>query len=127
MNFYLKFLNLVGEVTQWHAAAIGKNEGYRLIFVLQFSSTAFNLLISVALSNLSEKAMALLEDIVSSSILEDEAIKAAIKVISQTNRMDDEAGRAFDLYIIGSDAERGQSLVRKTVTDDDLNKLPTVP
>ena len=35
LNFYWEFLNISGEVTQWHATAIGKNEGNRLVFVLQ--------------------------------------------------------------------------------------------
>jgi hypothetical protein len=64
---------------------------------------------------------------VSSSIIEDDAIKAAIKVISKTNRMEDDTERAFDLYVISSDAEGGQSLSRKTVTDDDPVNLPVIP
>jgi hypothetical protein len=64
---------------------------------------------------------------VSSSMVENDAIKAAIKVISKTNRMEDDAERAFDLYVISSDAERGQSLSRKTVTDDDPVNLPVIP
>jgi hypothetical protein len=35
MNFYWKIFNCVGEVTQWYATAIGKNEGNCLTFVLQ--------------------------------------------------------------------------------------------
>lgn len=64
---------------------------------------------------------------VGSSIIEDDAIKVAIKVISKTNRMEDEAERAFDLYVISSDADRGQSLLRKTVIDDGPVSLSVKP
>lgn len=32
-----KSVNSVGEVTQWHATAIGKHEGKHISFVLQLS------------------------------------------------------------------------------------------
>lgn len=71
--------------------------------------------------------MALLEDIVGSSIIQSEAIKAAIKVISKTNHVETEMEHTLDLYVISSTADNTHSMVRKTVKGYDSEKQTESP